>query len=445
MSHFIRLAAMASSLAIAATVAVPASAQYANEYTPPKLVRQGKTSIGIAGSGTVVVQVQVNADGSHKVMRVLHSTNHADDAAAMDIAKNSTYRVGTRGKAPVTAFYDFTLKFTGKSVAASDSGGGASGPTAQIARMIRAGNYQGAKAQATSYLATNPSDPTALQLLGVSNYFLNDYPSAAEAFSKAGTVSPQYKSVAAHAYASAAVALEQSNPTQALAYAKSASQLESSANSYYALGSAELANKDYAAATTDLKKARDLAFADPKTDTKAKVNLDAALMTAYMDNNDQSNAQAMAVEIKRLDPSSTVADRMLGNQQLAAAQAASKAGNHEQAVLLFEQAAQKSSDQQVQVTAYVSAAFEQSQLSKPDYAKMKSDADKALAINANDPQANFAEGVALAGQYITGGSTNAGLKQQATEALNKADSLAKSAGNTALSLQIESFIKNTFK
>ncbi|HEY8312789.1 MAG TPA: hypothetical protein VIG51_01330 [Candidatus Baltobacteraceae bacterium] len=446
MNRFTQLVATVSSLGIAAALVAPAAAQYSNEYAPPKLVSQGKTGTAIAGSGTVVVQVQVNANGSHKVVRVLHSTNAGDNAAAMDIASHSTYRVARRGKKPITAFYDFTLKFKGKSVASSASAGAAaSGPTAQIARMIRVGNYAGAKAQATQYLASNPTDALAAQELGVAEYFLNDFPASASAFEKAGTISPAYKSVAAHAYASAAVALQQSSPTQALAYAKSASQLESSANSYYALGSAELASKDYSAAVTDLKKARDLAFADKKTDTKAKVNLDAALISAYMGANDTADAQATAAEIKKLDPSSTIADRMMGNQQLAGAQAAAKAGNHEQAITMYEQIAQKSTDHQLQVTAYTSAAFEESQLTKPDYGKMKVDADKAVALAPTDAQANFAEGIALAGQYIAGGSTNAGLKSEAQSTLAKADSEAKAAGNTALSFNIESFIKNTFK
>ncbi len=444
MNRFSRLAAAAGSFAIAAALIVPASAQYATEYMPPKLIHQGKTTQSIAGSGTVVVQVQVNANGSHKVVRVLHSSNKGDNGAAMDIAAHSTYRAGTRGKSAVTAFYDFTLKFSGKSVSASDTGGG-SGPTAQIARMIRAGNYAGAKAQATQYLSANPTDSTASQELGVAEYFLKDYPASAQAFDKAGTILPSYKNVAAHSYAAAAVAVAPSSPSQSLAFAKAAAALDPSANSYYALGSAELANKAYASAATDLKKARDLVFADAKSDTKSRVNLDTALLTAYMDNNDQANAATVAAEIKRLDPSSNVADRLMGNEALSTAQATSKAGDHAKAIGLFEQVAQKSTDHQVQVTAYTDAAFEQSQLDKPDYGKMKTDADKAVALAPNDAQANFAEGVALAGQYVLGGKRDASLKSQAQDALNKADSLAKSSGNTSLSFNIESFIKNTFK
>ena len=61
------------------------------------------------------MQVQVNADGSHKAIKVIRSTNPGDNAAAMDIAQNSSYRPAHRGSTPVTSFYDFTLKFNGKS------------------------------------------------------------------------------------------------------------------------------------------------------------------------------------------------------------------------------------------------------------------------------------------------------------------------------------------
>ena len=87
-----------------------AGAQYSNEYVPAKLIKQGQTSHSIAGSGTVVVQVQVNADGSHKAIRVIKSSNSGDNSAALDIAQTSTYRPAHRGQTPITAFYDFTLE-----------------------------------------------------------------------------------------------------------------------------------------------------------------------------------------------------------------------------------------------------------------------------------------------------------------------------------------------
>ena len=68
---------LAVSLAGLAVIAcsLPASAQYSSEFSPAKLTAQGKTSLPIAGSGTVIVQVQVNADGTHKAIKVIKSSN----------------------------------------------------------------------------------------------------------------------------------------------------------------------------------------------------------------------------------------------------------------------------------------------------------------------------------------------------------------------------------
>jgi hypothetical protein len=82
---------------------------------------------------------------------------------------------------------------------------------------------------------------------------------------------------------------------------------------------------------------------------------------------------------------------------------------------------------------------------KDDYGKVKAYADKALAINPNDALANYAEGVALAGQWVLGNKSDAGLKAQALAALNKAKASAQSSGNFSLSLNIDNFIKSTLQ
>src|ERR1700728_1168030 len=112
------------SIAVATIVAlaqIPAPPQYATEFVPAKLIKEGTTSTTIAGSGKVVVQVQVNADGSHKVTKIISSTNSGDNAAAIEIANSSTYRPARRGTTRITAFYDFTLRFSGRTVVRSSS------------------------------------------------------------------------------------------------------------------------------------------------------------------------------------------------------------------------------------------------------------------------------------------------------------------------------------
>jgi hypothetical protein len=68
----------------------------------------------------------------------------------------------------------------------------------------------------------------------------------------------------------------------------------------------------------------------------------------------------------------------------------------------------------------------------PDVDKAKAAADKGLAADANNPEANYAEGVALASQ---------GKKADAVPFLSKADTLAKAAGETALASSAEAAIK----
>lgn len=446
MIRITRMAAAATALAVAATFAAPASAQYANEYVPPKMTQQGKTTHPIGGSGTVVVQVQVNANGTAKAIRVIHSTNSADNAAAMDIANHSSYRPAHRGKTAVTSYYDFTLKFKGKSVAsnAAAAAPGMSGKAASIDALIRAGKYDQAKAQLQTALQSNPSDPMLNSELGAANYFLNDYPGAAAAFDKVPNVSKEFAKVAAQAYSLAAGKLAQSNPQQAVAYGKKAVAMSPNGGAYYSLGVAELNAGDAQSAVTDLKKARDLAMADSKTDAKTRVAIDSALLQAYSKAGDTANAQATAEEIKKLDPNSDAAQIVMGNQYMAQGNDASKAGKHDVAMAAYEKAAQVGGPK-VAVTAYAAAALEESRVDKPDYSKMKADADKALAVSPNDPLALFADGIALYGQYVQAGSNNAGLKQQALDTLNKAKSAAQAAGNMSLSLNIENFMKQNIK
>jgi tetratricopeptide (TPR) repeat protein len=453
MIRSIRIVAGATAVAAAAAFALPASAQYSTEFTPAKLVRQGSTSKAIAGSGTVVVQVQVNPNGTHKVVKIIRSTNSADNAAAIDIANNSTYRPAHRGKTAVPAFYDFTLKFKGRSVASNGTETVVKGSTAaRIDSLIHQGKYDAAKAQLQTALASNPNDPLLNQELGTTEYFLADYPSAAAAFDKVPNISKTFTQVAAQSYALAAVKTAAASPQQAVAYGKKAAQIAPGPNSYYALGSAELAAGDTTSAVSDLKKAYDAVQSDPKADKKTKVAIASQLYAAYSKAGDSANAEKMLAAIKQIDPNNTSVTTLEGNRYIQAANEASKAGNHAEALKDFEQAAAVGGPQ-IQVTAYAAAALEQNAIlqnqktppTKDDYAKVKAYADKALAVNANDALANYAEGVALAGEWVIGNKSDAGLKAQALAALNKAKASAQSSGNFSLSLNIDNFIKNTLQ
>src|SRR5579862_2959836 len=127
-------------------------------YTPPRLVSRANSVVEPAGSGHVLVQVQVNADGSFKVLRVIHSTNPGDDAAALDIAKHSKYAPALRNGKAARSLFDFEVVFGEEAV---------SGVGAQIAAMLHQNDYNGAKAAATQALAQNPDNKLVQAQLGV--------------------------------------------------------------------------------------------------------------------------------------------------------------------------------------------------------------------------------------------------------------------------------------
>jgi tetratricopeptide (TPR) repeat protein len=444
-----RISPFAASLAAAVALAsAPAYAQYATEFVPAKLIKQGATTVPIAGTGIVVVQVQINADGSHKATKVIRSTNQGDNAAALSIAQASTYRPAHRGTTPVAAFYDFTLKFNGKSVAtSSDESSGSGGSTgalspaaAAVAALIHQKNYTAAKAKAQSELATSPDDQSLKQMLGVASYDSGDVTGAAQAFDGVSSIGAQFKPAAAASFAAAAVMQADQNPSQAVAYATKAVSLQPDSDSRFALGTAQLAAGQNAAALATLQAVHASAMHDPKLSNAAKVNIDARLMAAYSANNDAAGAAKIAAEIKQLNPNSTLPGRVLGNGYLKAGVTAADAKNYDEAFKNFDLAAAQG-DPEVAVTADTEAAFLSAKLAKPDYKQMQAYAEKALAVKPNDPQAMYALGIAQTGQWSQ--SHDDSMKKKALDTLTQADTLAKAAGNQQLALAIEAFIKNS--
>lgn len=430
MKSITRVAAAACALPVVLTAA-PALAQYANEFSIAKVTKQGRTSHSIAGPGTVKVQVQVNADGSHKVIKVLSSSNHGDDAAAMEIAQTSTYRPAHRGAKAIASFYDYVLKFNGKSVVNAAQGEAMQGAAGPIDAAIRAGHYDQAISKANAALAQSPGNAQIEQLLGIAQFYSKNYEDAAASFAKVDAIGKQFQPLAAQAYANAAVRLAVTKPDQALAYAQKAVGLANNSNSQFALGVAEIGDKQYARGIVVLKGVHDKA-----TDPKTKLAIDRQLMVAYSATNDTAGSNATLAEMKQLDPSAAAdaGARMSMN----AGNAAVAAKNFTEALKDFDAAAQ-SGDPAIAVTANTMAAFSIFRMDKPDYAKAKEYATKAVTAAPSDPTANFAAGVAWAGVYAS--SHNASDKTQALSFLNKADSLAKAAGNTSLATQIENQLK----
>jgi len=445
MNPFFRSLIVCTVVSASAAYVAPAGAALATDYQPPKVAHLGKSSVSNAGSGKVVVKVLVKANGSFQVMNVIRSSNAGNNAAALDIARRSSYRVGLKGGKPATAFYDFTIKFIGKLAAADDLTGatasvsGGNAQTLAISRMIHAGNYSGAKAAAATYLSAHPGDSLVETYVGIANLLTNDDASAAAAFDKAGSIPRSYQGMAAQAFALAAVQLQQSDPQQALAYARKAMSIRADSNSYFALGVAQLANQDVAGAVTNLEKARQLQSAEGHAQPSVKVRLsvDGELLKAYLAAGETVKAQSMVVEMKQLDPASNVAARMIAQHSFDAALAAENAGKLDEAIADYEAAAQ--ADPESAVTGYARAALVMGRMTKPDFKRMKVEADKAISAKANDPQADYAEGVALL--QLSALSSDNAMKSQGMAFLKKADAEAQAAGMMALATAIENTLK----
>jgi len=422
--------AIAALVALGAPSTASAQSSFDGGYAPPKLLKQGTSTTPIAGPGTVVVKVLVNADGTFKVQGVIKSSNHGDDAAALEIAKSSKYKPAYKQGKPELAFYDFSLKFTSSSVTSTDSG--AEGDIAKYEEMLSAGNVAGAKSGLTDYVAAHPGDAAASALLGVADAALKDDAGAVKAFDAAGTVPEKYAPAAAAAYTTYAISeANAKNSADAVAAGKKAVQYAPTAPSYNALGLASLSANDAVAAIAAFEKGSALAANDPKASASAKSTLQANLAAAYAQAGDMDKAKAAAAEATRLDPSSPGGQQALAGYYIRKAQAAEAAGKLGDAAAQYEAAASVQPAQAV--TYYNRAAFSYLQM-KPnaDSAKAKADADKALALAPGDAQANFAAGVALANQ----GSTKDALVY-----LNKADTAAKAANDTQLATVIENAIK----
>ncbi len=431
-----RISLGAACCAIAAAAPLPAFAQSGNTsyFNPAKLVSRGSATTPTTGPGTVVVQVLVNKDGTFKVERVIRSTNHGDDAAALEIAGKSKYRPATRGSEPQTAYYDFTLKFTGASGAAGtspDTGGGSE--LDRLSRMISAGNYSGAQTGLKSYLAEHPDDQKAQLYLGATYAYQGQPLDATAAFDKAGTIPPNYTALAGKAYNDAAAAhLKANEDALAVDAAKRAVDLAPSFFTYNTLGFAEMSAGSNDAAIADLQKARALGQSNSAIKPSDRAREDGNLVAADLAAGKIDDAKAVAAESKQLDPSEAGSDSAFANYYIKTAQAAIAAGKHKDGAALYEQAAAYAPAQAAALYGQAAVAYLNAK-PDPDNAKAKADADKALAADPDDAVANFAAGVALA--------NTPGKTKEALVYLNKADASAKKANNVSLATSIESMIK----
>jgi tetratricopeptide (TPR) repeat protein len=381
--------------ALALAAAAPAArAQTGTYYTPPKLIKQGTANSPVLGTGAVTVQVFVKKNGSIGVVKVEKSTNHGDDAAALEIAKSSTYKPGYRDAKPVDAYYTMAMKFNGSSVT-SDTGSNVNQLNAANA-LIRANKFAEAKTELQSYLTAHPGDANAEALLGVADGYLNDAQGAAAAFDAAGTIPSQFRVVAAKAYADAAVdALKAKNNDQAIALADKALALQQNVNTLYIQGTAYANAQKYPQAIADLEKAKGLATAG-HADAATLNAIDGSLATSYIFGGHVDQGVALAKAVKQRDPSNTRIDDTLAAYYNQQAVAAMQAGKKDEAVADLESAAAAVPSRAV--ILYVQAANVLSNGTTVDWKRVKAESDKALAIAPNDASANYVAGIALANQ-----------------------------------------------
>ncbi len=407
------LAALAFGAAALTVLPRTASAQTTQFYSPPKLLKQGTSASRVVGTGAVTVKVFVKHDGSVGSVQVQKSTNRGDDAAAVEIAKSSTYKPGAKDGKPGDFFYTLALKFGANAVQASNTGGGSE--MTQANALIRAAKYDEAKTQLQAYIAAHPGNRDAEALLGVADEYLNDATGSAAAFDAAGTIPDRFKVVAAKAYADAAVdALKAKNNDQAIALSDKALALQQNVNTLYIQGTAYGNAQKYPQAIADLEKAKTQATAG-HADSASLNAIDASLATAYIFGGQTDKGIALAKALKGRDPSNTRVDDTLAAYYNQQAVAAMQAGKTDQAVSMLEAAAQAVPSRAT--VLYVQAANVLSQGKTPDWKKVKTEVDKALAIDPNDARANFVAGVALANSagdkaaaiaYLQKAKTNAG-------------------------------------
>lgn len=400
-----------------------------DSFVPAKMVKLGATTTPVGGDGSVTVQVMVRKDGSFEVQKVLKSTAPAFNAVALDIAKRSTYAAASRNGQPVDAFADFTINFTGGT---AQLGSGSSPETDAAFASIEAGKYDDAKARLTAYLANNPDNAQANVLLGVADAFLKDAAGAAGAFSKAGTVPPQYRTLAFNAFTDdAQLLIGQKKYADAAAMAGKAVELQPNGpNGYLLRGLANADAAQYAAAVPDLEKANSLVLAAKANDAQLG-GLQLNLVDAYLGSGDLAKGSAAAKEASRLDPTlQTRIDQHVYRALNNAAVMTANAGKPDAAVAQLE-AAVPLFPGQAAVLYALSAQILSSE--KPvDWKRVKAEADKSLAGDINNGRANFLAGLALAQDKDAKG---------ALPYLTKAKSSAAYSDDPAFAKQVDIVLK----
>ncbi len=396
-----------------------AGAQTQPAHIAPKLLKRGTNTTAPAGAGDVMIQVFVKKDGTFKVNKVIKSSNPGDNTAALEIAQTSKYRPATNGGAPVDEYYDFKVSFAGDTAAIG------SGPLASILAEIRAGKYDQAKTDLATYLQTNPNDTQAYTLLGVANAFGGDPAAASAAFAKAGTVPEQYQTLALQSYQKYAnAALENKKYSDAIDAANHAIALSpQSLQAYYTRGQAQMGAENYTAAIADLQKAISIAVT-AKSDAQTMSTLAFTLAVAQIDAGQFGEAAQTAKDLYRNDTSrSAQLDKYAYTAAMNAAITLANAGQNPNAISRLESGAAAFPNDAAALTA--EAAYIMAIDKKPDWDKVKAEAQKALDLDPNAGKADFVLGVVASQKNDPKTALDYMNKAKASPAYGSDPSLAK--------------------
>jgi trimeric autotransporter adhesin len=298
-----------------------ARAQNAAPYAAPTLLERGTNTTAIAGSGSVTLQVFVKKDGSHTTVRVLKSTNPADDAAAAEIAQTSRYKPAARGANAVDAYFDFTLNFEGNalSTAADPAAAALSEQSYEKTATDAIGmkQYDAAVAAATHAIELSPQSPTAYYLRG--DAYLNDQNAAAavpdlqKARSLAVATSTDPKTLGIIAYALAVAQLDIGQYADAATSAKDVAPADAAQFNTYAYGvvlSSAVAQANQGKSTEAVNRLESSAAAFPAS--AAALTAQAAYVMAMAKNPDWSLVKAEAKKALAINPNEGRADFVLG-------------------------------------------------------------------------------------------------------------------------------------
>lgn len=390
-------------LACGVLAALPAvaSAQTGVYFTPAKIVKTGTNTTPAPAAGAVSVKVFVRKNGSFTVSGVASSTNPADNAAALEVAKNSSYKPAIKDGKTVDSFYTFRVKFAGDGASntgdagdASDAGG--SGPTAAAFASIGSGKYDLAKTQLAPYLAAHPDDRTANLLLGVASGFAGDAMTAAPAFDKAGTLPSKYRVLAIQMYVKAgSESVRAGKNDDGVAFASKAIALDpTSIDGYNVRGTAQANAGKFEPAIADFEKSKSLAIA-AKIDPKIVATIELNLMTAQLSAGQFDAGTASGKDVVHLDPAlqakvTSLTEHLYLNSAITMA----NAGNRTDAIARLESGATAYPGSAGEM--YAEAAFLMAAGTPVDWKKVKTEADRSLAVEPENGRANFVAGVALA-------------------------------------------------